>query len=111
MKFGASHAVALFVGAVGAVGVGRLNAPVPGTEARELRLVNMEVSFRPLEDGGVESSYRACGYLERHTDAGTQRLGEPCWRGELRPGTAETLIPWTVEDGVKAVEADKARWP
>lgn len=109
MKLGASHVVAVLLGAAGVAGVEHLTAPDPGGEARQLRLVNMEVAFRSFEDGGVHASYRACGHLERASDAGAVRLGEPCWRGDLR--NAEALIKGAVEDGVKAVQADKVRWP
>ncbi len=48
-----------------------------------LRVANAETVFNTRPDGGLEVLVRACGYEERVTDAGLERLAEPCWRGEL----------------------------
>lgn len=101
MKLGASHAVALFLGAVGAVGVQSIRVAAPD-QGYELKLVNMELSFADLPDGGSHVAYRACAYQNK-LDGGA-RLAEPCWRGDLHQ---VGFVPEVLGDGLRAL--DRAR--
>jgi hypothetical protein len=95
---GAGYILAALLGAAGTVGIQSVTAISP-ERGFELKLVNMEVVFGELPDGGPQASYRACAYQTK-VDGGP-RLSEPCWRGELRQAG---FVPEVLGDGLKALD-------
>lgn len=68
----------------------------------QLQLVNAELVFNVLPDGGTATSFRACGYEHQlNVDGGPgRRLGEPCWSGSATPSAAAPLIRDLLDKGV-----------
>lgn len=57
-----------------------------------LYVINAETLFRPFADGGMTAEFRACGHESTvMPDGGLQRVGEPCWKGDLPATVAADL--------------------